>query len=233
MIVLAALRDLAALVASFVVIYGVNTWRRDFVGKRKIEMAEETLCLFYRAKDAVRAMRSPMAYGEESDHIIRNDNESPAMFTARRTVAPLYKRYENHTELFAALHSTRYQFMARFGNSAGEPFDDLQKLVNDVLRAGRMLILTADHRDEANDVDQRKRSFDQRRKYELVIWDHAQDDEINMRLSAVVESIETICRRTIDSPPVWVGQWRRTNAWLQTHPVWKRICDQVSSWRTK
>lgn len=196
-------RDIAAICASLTVIYGVNAWRRDFVGKRKIEMAEETLGLFFRASDAVRSMRSPMAYSNESEHIIKNDHETDARFHARRTVAPLYKRYEQNAELFSSIRAFRYQFMARFGTNAVKPFEDLHMLINEILSSGNMLILLAESRDEACNSEQREKSIEDRRKHESVIWDHGLDDPINARLKGIINSIEATCRPVIDTTPIW------------------------------
>lgn len=197
------IRDIAALCASLAVIYGVNAWRRDFVGKRKIEMAEETLGLFFRASDAVRSMRSPMAYSNESEHIIKNDGETEASFHMRRAVAPLYKRYEQHTELFSSIRAIRYQFMARFGSGVVNPFEDLHKLINDILLSGNMLIITADSYNDASSEEERQRYAKRRRGYEDVIWDHGLDDPTNLRLKGIIDSIEAICRPVIDTTPFW------------------------------
>ena len=37
----------AALIASIAAIKGINAWKREFQGKKKIEHAEEALILFY------------------------------------------------------------------------------------------------------------------------------------------------------------------------------------------
>jgi hypothetical protein len=38
-------------------VYGVDSWRREHPGKRRIELAEDTLALFYEAVDAIRHIR--------------------------------------------------------------------------------------------------------------------------------------------------------------------------------
>ncbi|GAF86424.1 unnamed protein product, partial [marine sediment metagenome] len=43
----------ATIFAGFVAIYGINSWIRQFRGKRQIELAEDALELFYNTKDAI------------------------------------------------------------------------------------------------------------------------------------------------------------------------------------
>jgi len=43
---LLTIKELSLLIGIWVVIYGVDSWRREHKGKRQIELAEETLSLF-------------------------------------------------------------------------------------------------------------------------------------------------------------------------------------------
>lgn len=43
----------SVIIASCVAIFGINAWRKEFVDKRRIELAEEVLALFYQAKDII------------------------------------------------------------------------------------------------------------------------------------------------------------------------------------
>ena len=53
-----ALKDISILLAAWSVIYGIGAWRREFIGKRKIQLAEDVLALFYEAKDVIFWIRS-------------------------------------------------------------------------------------------------------------------------------------------------------------------------------
>jgi hypothetical protein len=52
-------------IAALSFLYGVFAWKREFVGKRRIELAEDVLAKFYEAAEAIRAIRSPFGWGEE------------------------------------------------------------------------------------------------------------------------------------------------------------------------
>ena len=57
-VISAVIYALATGFAAGVAIYGIRSWRREFRGKRQIELAEDVLALFYEARDAITAIRS-------------------------------------------------------------------------------------------------------------------------------------------------------------------------------
>lgn len=44
---------------------GLRAWRRELVGRRKFEIAEQTLSAFVEARDALAYVRSPLVYRGE------------------------------------------------------------------------------------------------------------------------------------------------------------------------
>ena len=59
--------SIAVILASLFAIHGINSWRREMKEKRKYEVAEEVLALFYEARDKISLIRMPaiMRGGEE------------------------------------------------------------------------------------------------------------------------------------------------------------------------
>ncbi|MGE8367002.1 hypothetical protein [Cupriavidus sp.] len=196
---LEAASKIATLSAAGLAVWGINAWRRDFTGKRRIELAEETLVLFYRSADAVRAMRSPGSYEVEFEHIVQKEGESPHSFTARKIVAPLFKRHEEYSELFASLQATRYRYMARFGQESGQPFVDLHRLVVHILVTARHYAMVAGQYDPDGNPIVVKNQQAMREQQEAVFWDMGETDDINLRLDAIVDLVERQCRRIIES----------------------------------
>jgi len=219
---LAFIRDIAALMASLAVLFGVNAWRRDFVGKRQIELAEEVLSLFYRARDAISHMRSPMAYSTESEHIVPVDGESPDRTHARRSVAPLYKRYEGYSELFADIHAARYRFMARFGDDDGKPFDDLRKTLNEIFVAADMMVMTAGD-SRSDDARQRWLSYTNK------VWGQGEDDQITLKVNAAVRNLEEICRHKTGTQSVFILLFLKLKRWLNTQQWYRTARDWLVS----
>lgn len=200
----AIIKDILAAVAAGLAVWGLRAWRRDFIGKRKIELAEDALRLFYQARDAIASMRSPMAFGSESEHLVRDEKESGEMFHWRQTVAPLFKRYNERTELFAQLSALRYRFMARFGEKSAEPFQGIQHIVHSLFVSANMLVRTADDVPIVGDdeggvqAQARQRRREQRRNWENDIWSTGdENDKISKQVDEIVRQIEAACRPII------------------------------------
>lgn len=51
--------------ACWAIITGVGAWKREFIGKRKIELAEETLAAYFEIRDAIAFIRSPFSRSTE------------------------------------------------------------------------------------------------------------------------------------------------------------------------
>ncbi len=109
-----ALKDLtdiiqsgAVTIASIVAIYGISAWRVEFIGKRRIELAEDVLALFYQAKDAIEAMRSSFGYvGEGTTRQPRSD-EKPEHKESLDQAYVLIERYNKYADVFSRLHARK------------------------------------------------------------------------------------------------------------------------------
>jgi hypothetical protein len=121
----AILQDIAVIIASCTAIYGISSWRREFVGRRRIELSEEILVLFYEARDAIRFMRSPLGYVGEGGSRPFKEGELADEKEIRDQAYVLVERFNKREEIFSKIQASRYRFMAQFGNEAAQPFDDL------------------------------------------------------------------------------------------------------------
>jgi hypothetical protein len=59
------IQSAAVTIASVVAIYGISAWKVEFLGKRRIELAEEVLALFYQVRDAIESIRGSFGYEGE------------------------------------------------------------------------------------------------------------------------------------------------------------------------
>jgi len=193
--VLETLSTIAIIVASGTAIYGINAWKEEFRGKRKIELAEEVLALFYEARDAIRAIRNPFGYQGEGSTRKPQENETPREKNARDRAYVVYERFEKRQEVFNKLHSKRYQFMARFGNEKAKPFEDLRMIVIEIqISASQLAKILSEVAFDQNDRDTRKK---ERKEHESMIWQHGKNDVIDPRVEKVISDIEEACRPII------------------------------------
>jgi len=127
------LQTVAVVIASLVAIWGVNAWRREYTGKRNIDLAEEVLALFYQARDAIRGIRSPFGHSGEGFTREASEDETPEEKRTRDSAYVPFERYERHQEMFGRLGALRYRFAARFGKEYRRPFDDIERVINQIL----------------------------------------------------------------------------------------------------
>ena len=197
--------DVSILLAIWVAIYGIDSWRREYVGKRKIELAEDTLALFYEAADAMHHIRSPMGYSTETDAIEQQERESDEEYKARKTASVVFYRYNQHEKTFNKLHAMRYRFMAQIGKEQAKPFDDLDSIVKKIIISARMLsrLWARSHYRDNNDIEKHHAKIQEQ---EAVFWEGLEeDDPINPLLNQVIVDIEKICYEVINAKGTLFG----------------------------
>ncbi len=192
--------SIAAIIVSVAAVCGVTSWWREFRGKRRAELAEEVLAIFYQVRDAIRYMRNPTGYLGEGESRKSRENETEKEKEAGDRAHVMFVRYDHHSELFAKLRTTRYRFMAQLGNKAGEPFDDMEHILTKLLVAARMLATLWAETRVYTSCDSRRvqKHHESVKKYEAVFYGTFCDqDEIHSRLEAAVSAMEETCRPII------------------------------------
>ena len=194
---LQSLRDISILIGIWIAIYGIDSWRREHTGKRQLELAEDTLALFYEARDAIRHMRSIFSYESESESVERGKAESTKSWNARKNASVMFKRYNQHQELFNKIHAMRYRFMAQIGKKEAEPFETLRKIINEMISSAEILarLWAQDNFRDDNALEKHRESVE---KYEAIFWEGLEEtDTITPRLDALIEEMERSCNRVI------------------------------------
>ena len=197
----------ATLAAAYVAFRGLYTWQRDFVGRRQLELAEDTLVLFYKARDAIAAIRSPMSWVGEGGELERRPDEPEAEFQSRKIVAPTFKRNEHYDPVFSELGALKYRYMARFGETAAKPFDEMVRLRRKILIMARHFVEFYSEEFSPEEVVEREQQEEHRREAESYFW--ARDDKgpVETELTRIMGDIETHARGVMlssitDSDPV-------------------------------
>jgi len=191
------LKEISILVGIWIAIYGIDSWRREHKGKRQIELAEDTLALFYESADAIKHIRHPFSFLSETEDIERTAGESEREWHARKRASIVFRRYNDHQELFNRLHAMRYRFMSQIGKDEAAPFEELRNIVKEITVAARMLSrLWA--RENFGTEEQWEQDRKQLDKYEAVFWEGLKDEDlINPKLETLLNEIERTCRKVI------------------------------------
>jgi len=193
----AILKEISLLIGIWVAIYGIDSWRREHKGKRQIELAEETLALFYEARDVIAYIRSIFSYSSETEDIARGENETDERYEARKRASIVFKRYNANQELFNKIHAMRYRFMAQIGKEKAEPFDELRKIVNEILVSARMLSqLWSRHHFRTQ--EQEDKHYESIERHEAIFYQGIdEEDPIIPRLNKLISEIEITCNAII------------------------------------
>lgn len=189
--------QVSLLVGIWAAIASISAWRREHIGKRQVELAEDTLALFYEAVDAIKHIRHLVNYPNELNAIEKLPDETDEEFDARRKANVIFYRYNQHQELFSKIHASRYRFMAQIGKSESAPFDELNEIVKEINTASYALSkLWAGN---PFPFDGRMESHEEKIiRYESVLGDVFNDDNpINLRIDEMIKEIEKTCQSVI------------------------------------
>jgi hypothetical protein len=184
---------LSVLVASCAAVWGMTGWRREFRGKREIELAEDVLCLVYRAEWAIEAVRFPAWDQREGQAREIPADETPEEKEARDRANVVFKRIRDNSDTFAELHTLRFRFMASFDRDKAKPFDELRGIVNEIWVAAEELAQLWERELTGHAVNEDDVTF-----FRKIIWSHGREDEIKGRLQEAVQCIEAMCRPIIE-----------------------------------
>lgn len=190
--------SISVAIAALSFVVGISAWKREFVGKRRIELAESVLALFYEAEDAIREMRNPFSSSEEGSTRKRAENELAEESELLDQAYVVIERYKKREKLFAQLRSMKYRVMASFGEDSGEPFNELNRVLNEIFTAARMLGSHYWPRQGRVPMDEEefKHHLADMHKHETVFWFISEDrDEVGPRVRKAVEDFESITRQ--------------------------------------
>lgn len=196
-IVSATIYAVATIFAACVAIYGIKSWREDFRGKRQIELAEDVLALFYEAKNAIIAIRSPLGYGGEGTTRKQGENETPEQKKARDNAFVVFERFKEREQVFNKLLSLRYRFMAQIGRETEKPFEEIRSITNKIFIAARMLADLWSTDITYYTPKRQEKHFESVQKYKDIFWEGAPEDELSERLEKAVLDMENICCKVI------------------------------------
>jgi hypothetical protein len=190
--------QLSAIIALWVAIYGIDSWRREHIGKKRADTAEEALALIYEAFDAIEQIRHPFSIRDEHNDIKRGERESIEKWQARKDANVVFVRYNKHQEIFNKLHAMRYRFMAQFGAEKAEPLLEVRKVIIEVLSAANTLSRLWPKSDFRTD-----KQWDEHlalvQKYETKFWSTLSDeDELANRVKLAVKNMEAIAKSEIE-----------------------------------
>jgi len=181
----AVLQAIAIIVTAYFASRGLSAWRRQLIGKRRIEVAEEMLLAAYKAESSLRHVRNPLNFGEGRSRE-RDPDERPGVASRKDMYFVPLERIRGLSDELAQLSKVRFLAVVHFGQEAALPFDAIRKAYHEVAVAARMLITS---------VGELAPSDTSKARWEATIWNiGAEDDPIATGVAKAVRDLETFCR---------------------------------------
>ena len=176
---------IAIISACWAIVSGVGAWKREFIGKRKIELAEEILAAYFEVKDAIAFIRSPWSTNTEGSTRKRASNETDEESRLLDRGYIVFERYESKKSVFIRFNTLKYKFMAMFGPESEKIFQDTNRTLNSIFSSASML---ANHYWQRQgrvkmESDEFQKHLDEMHKHEGIFWDQSDDeDEIRKKI---------------------------------------------------
>ncbi|MBI3235515.1 MAG: hypothetical protein HYZ42_15995 [Bacteroidetes bacterium] len=190
------IQSLSIIIASFVAIYGITSWRRETTWKRKYELTEEVLSLFYECKEKFQIIRSPAGHSLEGKTRKRGENETPDESERLDNAYVFIERYEKEKEPFLKLWPLKFRFMTIFDKEAGQPFDEIRRILNTIFLAASRLGQRY-WKDQGSkhftDLEFQKHLKEMHENEEIIWGSFDETDKISIQIDNCIAQIEKYC----------------------------------------
>lgn len=188
---------LQAIAVWIATIFAITAWRKETVGRRKSELAEDVLADFYRAWDLLITVRLPGSFSGEGQ-----SRPKPAFTSA--TDADFHKlldsyyvpveRLKGQYEFLSNMQAKKYRCSALFGPEIEKLFNEFRGIETKIISSSHALIrLHQQAKDRGGKVDESK--IDQ---YEKIIgWRidiNEGGDEIDSQVERLIADVESILK---------------------------------------
>ena len=167
----------------------LNKWRDETVGKRRLEVAEDTLSAFYQAQEIIYDARAPFIAASEMvkeegvpDDVVRDSAYGPI------------RRLRQSFDHIRDLRTKRHRFAALFGREATKPWDEIEAVLNEMNAASEAILSL-----RGQNIPPRDPQAHFIREQRQILARRMDDDPITRRVDAAVKEIEVICRPVISA----------------------------------
>ena len=173
----------SALIAASAFVYGVSAWRRESVGKRRIELAEDVLALAYEVEEIIQSIRSPFSSNTEGQSRVKSDRKSPEETELQNCAYVVVERFNEREDRIANFRALKYRFTAAFGPNSSQPFDDINQTIRDIFASAQILGTHYWPRQGRVHItkEEFQRHLDEMHGHEKIFWDMgSENDEIGL-----------------------------------------------------
>jgi hypothetical protein len=187
------------------------TSRREYA-KRRLELAEEVLALFYEAREAIAFIRNPAEFGGEGRTRQRQENETEEESGALDRAFVVNERYRTQETMFNNLRTKKYRFMATFRGKSHIPFEQITSNLTKIFAASHMLGTFYWRRGERTGLTAHERADHLKalHEQEAVFWIMSENDPVTGAVDEAVHSIEAIAAMAATEYATSLSDWWRS-----------------------
>jgi hypothetical protein len=193
----------AVIAACWAIISGIGAWKREFIGKRQIELAEQVLAKFFEIKDAIAMIRSPFSHSGEGKTRQRSEHEAPETAQLLDRGYIVFERYSKKEAAFVEFNTLKYRFMASFGAEAEQIFVDTNSVLNSIFVSAQMLGTHYWQRQGRvpMEPEEFKSHLAEMYQHERIFWDTgSEDDEVRKKLIFIQERLDALVKPCFQEP---------------------------------
>lgn len=196
-------QTVSILAACWAIVAGIGAWKREFVGKRKIELAELLLAKYYEICDSIAVIRSPLASADEGSSRQHGLHESREETEFLNRGFIVFERYQKDTAIFAEFKALKYRTMASFGKDAELIFSTTTHILNSIFISAQML---SDHywpRQGRVQMDPQEAEDHllEMQHHQKIFWDHLNpEDTVRVQLAEVQTKLDGLVKECFEEP---------------------------------
>lgn len=167
---------------------GLNSWYQEYKYKKRSELAEEVLCMFYQMQDVISWVRCPLALRYEMTEIKnqlgqaqdRDENEKYDYLVPKL-------RIQEKRDFISSFYALKYPAKVKLNKELVPYFETVKKHINSISINSSHLFSSY-----------KELSLKSRGKMEAIIWEGAgEPDIIEQDVSRIVKKVEYICEKYI------------------------------------
>jgi len=176
----------AAIYGIYVAHMGLQTWRREAIGKRDVVLCEDVMARFYEAESRLRDLRSPAVWaGEGATRPNRTEDDSEEKVRRDILFAPI-ERFEKQLPFWRELLAYRFKMKAFVPGDSSALFDRLDLLLRKYRSAAsvryRSEFPMAGSLNEAT-----------LKEFDSILFEWGEADQTRDEMSNIVKGMEAIC----------------------------------------
>lgn len=191
------LQGLAVTGASVAAVLGINAWKREHLGKRRIELAEEVLVNLYKAQEVLERIRQPHFQPGEGSTRIGHVDETERERELYNTAFIIMERYNKNIETFKPIYALQYKFKAVFGPEDYKVFEEFKSVFWTIREAFIQRANLLKERDQIGESSQKLLDWEELWRVNARIYEASDggDDPIARQIANVIAKVEKICAR--------------------------------------